>query len=386
MAYTKYMQKITILGSTGSIGTQALEVVRKHADKLSVYGLSVHDNIDLLYTQIAEFSPHAVAITSQSAARAFVAPKNVRLYTGPDALADLAADDGYDTLLPATPGLTCIRATCEGIRRDKRIALANKETLVAAGPIIMRELAASSATLLPVDSEHSALFQCLHGEKKEHVKNLWLTCSGGALRDFSQEELETASLRDALDHKTWDMGDKITIDSATLMNKGFEMIEAAWLYDIAPEKIKVIIHRESIIHSLVEYVDGSFLSQMSAPSMTLPIQYAFSYPERWSAPTGPFDFTTNCTFEKPDLERFPCLSYAYEAFNIGGTMPAAVNAANDYTVEQFLKGNCTYLDIPRTIKHILETYNAVPCEELSDVEQAIADAQHRAMDFLDIKK
>ena len=378
------MKKIALMGSTGSIGTQTLDVVRKYPEKLQVFALAASNNIALLYEQIKEFHPEIVCVEDEAKARELQEKVSVKIITGPQMLREIAQMDGYDTFVSATVGLTIIRATIDAIRSGKNIALANKETLVAAGEIVMREAGEHKVHMMPIDSEHSALFQCLNGEKKADILSMIITCSGGALRDKTKEELHNVTIEDALGHKTWNMGQKITIDSATLMNKGFEIIEAMWLYDVAPENIRVVIHPESLIHSMIEYTDGSIIAQISEPDMRLPIQYAFSYPERWGEAVKRHQFDRAYTFKEPDLERFPCLSYAFDAMHKRGTLPAAMNAANDYMVGQFLRGNCSYLDIPRVIKSVMNMHDNTLNPSLEDVEQAINEATAQAKEISQI--
>jgi 1-deoxy-D-xylulose-5-phosphate reductoisomerase len=246
----------------------------------------------------------------------------------------------------------------------------------------MKEAKENDVLLMPIDSEHSALFQCLNGEDKKTIRSLVVTCSGGALRDYTKEQMKDVSIEDALGHKTWNMGQKITIDSATLMNKGFEVIEAMWLYDVAPKDIQVVIHPESMIHSMVEYTDNSIIAQISEPDMRLPIQYALSYPDRWGEAVKRHRFDTSYTFAKPDLDRFPCLGYAFDAMEAGGTMPAVMNAANDAMVAKFLAGECEYLDIPRVIKEVMQKHTVVKNLTLDTLETAIDEATQLADDLL----
>jgi 1-deoxy-D-xylulose-5-phosphate reductoisomerase len=376
------MKKIAIMGSTGSVGTQTLDVVRKYPEKLDVFALSVNSNIDLLLEQIEEFKPEVVGVSDEKKAKELESKTDVKVLTGPDMLEEIAVMDGYDTFITATVGLTIIRATIAAIREKKNVAIANKETLVAAGEIVMKEAKENDVLLMPIDSEHSALFQCLNGEDKKTIRSLVVTCSGGALRDYTKEQMKDVSIEDALGHKTWNMGQKITIDSATLMNKGFEVIEAMWLYDVAPKDIQVVIHPESIIHSMVEYTDNSIIAQISEPDMRLPIQYALSYPDRWGEAVKRHRFDTSYTFAKPDLDRFPCLGYAFDAMEAGGTMPAVMNAANDAMVAKFLAGECEYLDIPRVIKEVMQKHTVVKNLTLDTLETAIDEATQLADDLL----
>jgi len=378
----KTPQKIAILGSTGNIGTQTLDVVDWHPDKLQVVALTAQTNIELLKKQIEKYHPLAVGVTDEESAAHLRKSVSIPVYSGPDALQKIAVLPEIDTLVSAVVGLAGIRATIDAIRCKKNIALANKETLVAAGEIVMREARENHVLLTPIDSEHSALAQCLQGEQREDVEQLIITCSGGALRDKTKEELEHVSKEDALGHKTWVMGHKITVDSATLMNKGFEVIEAMRLYDIPVEKISVVIHPESIIHSMVEYRDGSIIAQLATTDMHLPIQYALSCPERWDSPVKRFDFSKSLTFAHPDLERFPTLGYALSAAKIGGTLPAAMNAANDFLVGEFLQNRCRYLSIQNVIKKVLDSHKTRTNPTLEDILWAIQDATDTAKEFL----
>jgi 1-deoxy-D-xylulose-5-phosphate reductoisomerase len=368
------MKKIALMGSTGSVGTQTLDVVRKYPDKLKIFALSANSNIDLLYKQIKEFKPEIVGVFDTEKARELQKKVKIKVLTGKNMLEKIAKMKNYDTFVTATVGLTIIKATLTAIKNKKNVAIANKETLVAAGEIVMREAKKNNVQLMPIDSEHSALFQCLNGENKKTIKSLVITCSGGALRDHTKEELKNVSIKEALGHKTWAMGQKITIDSATLMNKGFEVIEAMWLYDVKPENIQVVIHPESLIHSMIEFSDNSIIAQISEPDMKLPIQYALSYPDRWDEAVKRHSFDRSYTFKKPDLKRFPCLGYAWEAMKVGGTLPAVMNAANDTMVSNFLKGQCQYLDIPRIIKKVMSNHKSIKNPSLDDIETAIKES------------
>ncbi|PID52479.1 MAG: 1-deoxy-D-xylulose-5-phosphate reductoisomerase [Candidatus Moraniibacteriota bacterium] len=380
------MKNIALMGSTGSVGTQTLDIVRKYPKKLKVFALTGNKNIALLEEQIAEFQPAIIGVADEKSARDLEKRTGKKIITGPKMLEEIAAMDGYDTFISSTVGLTIIRATLKAIEKGKDIALANKETLVAAGEIVMSQAKKYGVHIMPIDSEHSALFQCLNGERMEDVRSLVITCSGGALRNYTKEQLKDVSIEDALGHKTWNMGAKITIDSATLMNKGFEVIEAMWLYDVDPENIRVVIHPESIIHSMVEYSDNSILAQISEPDMRLPIQYALSYPERWGESVKRHNFDRSYTFKEPDLEQFPCLGYAFDAMRKQGTLPAAMNAANDYLVLEFLAGRCTYLDIQNGIKYVMDNHDIINNPTLENIETAIVDATTKAEMFLGERK
>jgi 1-deoxy-D-xylulose-5-phosphate reductoisomerase len=377
------MKKIAILGSTGNVGTQVLDVVDQYPDKLSVVALSAGGNIELLEEQIKKYKPKFVGVFDEKKAAELEKRVNIPVFSGENASIEIAALKEYDTLVNSLVSLAGIKATLEAIKKKKNIALANKESLVAAGEIIMREVKKNNVNLMPIDSEHSALFQCLNGEKKENIHQLIVTCSGGALRDYSKEDMKSVTLKDALGHKTWSMGQKITIDSATLMNKGFEVIEAMWLYDVPVERIKVVIHPESIIHSMVEYSDASIMAQLSDPDMKLPIQYALSYPERWDAPISRFDFSKNLTFKDPDLERFPCLSFALEAAEKMGTLPAVMNAANDFMVSKFLKEECEFLDIQNVIRGVMDEHEIIKNPSLDDIMSAVDWSTKKAEEILD---
>jgi 1-deoxy-D-xylulose-5-phosphate reductoisomerase len=371
------MKKIALMGSTGSVGTQTLDVVRKYPDKLKIFALSANGNIDLLLEQIEEFKPEVVGVFNTQKANELQKKTSLKVLTGKNMLEKIAKMKNYDTFITATVGLTIIKATIQAIQNKKNVAIANKETLVAAGEIVMKEAKKHKVKIMPIDSEHSALFQCLNGETNKSIKSLIVTCSGGALRDYSKEDLKNVSIKDALGHKTWNMGQKITIDSATLMNKAFEVIEAKWLYGINPENIKVVIHPESLIHSMIEYSDNSIIAQISEPDMHLPIQYALSYPERWDEAVKKHNFDRSYTFKKPDLERFPCLGYAWKAMEAGGTMPAVMNAANDAMVARFLAGKCKYLDIARIIKKVMNGHKTIPNPTLDKIEKAIKETTEK---------
>ncbi len=372
------MKKLVILGSTGNVGTQVMDVVDKYPKKLKISGLAANNNFDLFFEQIKKYKPKAVAIPDKEEAEKMRKKVKIPIYSGENALVQLTDIDGYDTLINSVVSLFGIRATLNAIKKKKDIALANKETLVAAGSIVMKEVRKHKVKLMPIDSEHSALFQCLNGEKKCDVERLIITCSGGALWKKTKEELEKATVDDALNHATWNMGNKITIDCATQMNKGFEVIEAMWLYDMPIEKIDVVIHPQSIIHSMVEYSDGSIMAQMASPDMRLPIQYALSYPERWEAPVQRFDFSKDITFQKPDYSRFPCLKYALEAAKKGGTMSAVMNAANDFMVWKFLKKECKLMDIPKVVKKVMDSHKIIKNPTLEQIEKSISDATQKA--------
>ena len=343
---------IAILGSTGSIGTQTLDVARAHADKLTVEVLTAGHNSQLLINQAREFKPNAVVIADESKyneVKSALADLDIKVWTGAKAIEDVVQMNTVDTVVTAMVGYAGLSSTIKAIEAGKNIALANKETLVVAGELITKLVAKHKVRVTPVDSEHSAIFQCLVGEPD--VEKLIITASGGPFRTKGFDELRTVTPQQALKHPNWNMGAKITIDSATMMNKGLEVIEAHWLFGIPYEQIEVTVHPQSIIHSMVQFIDGSVKAQMGLPDMKLPIQYALSYPDRWPSDFGRINFKSQqpLTFEAPDLEKFRCLALAYEALGKGGNMPAIMNAANEVAVDAFLKGRIGFLDIAETI-------------------------------------
>ncbi len=347
---------IAILGSTGSIGTQTLDVARAHTDKLTVEVLTAGHNSKLLIEQAREFKPNAVVIadeTKYAEVREALADLDIKVWTGSKAIEDVVQMSTVDTVVTAMVGYVGLSSTIKAIEAGKNIALANKETLVVAGELITELVAKHKVKVTPVDSEHSAIFQCLVGEPE--VEKLIITASGGPFRTKSIDELRTVTPQQALKHPNWNMGAKITIDSASMMNKGLEVIEAHWLFGIPYEQIEVTVHPQSIIHSMVQFIDGSVKAQMGLPDMRLPIQYALSYPDRWPSTFGRIDFKNQqpLTFEAPDLEKFRCLALAYEALGKGGNMPAIMNAANEVAVAAFLKERIGFLDIAATIERTM---------------------------------
>jgi len=332
------MKNISILGSTGSIGTQTLDIVKNNSDEFKIIGLTTNTNIELLKKQIIEFKPEVVAVMDNKKADELKQNVDINVYSGIEGIIKIATLDGADTVVNSLVGSIGVKPTIEAIKNKKNIALANKETLVTAGSIVMEEVRKNNVNFMPIDSEHSAIFQCINGEQIKDINKITITASGGPFRNYSKEQLENVTVQDALKHPTWNMGNKITIDSATLMNKGFEVIETHWLYGIDYENIDVVIHPQSIVHSMVEFKDHSTLAQMSIPDMKMPIQYALSYPKRFSLKTKKLNLTElkNLNFEKPNFDLFPCLKYAYEAGKIGGTLPAVLNAANEVAVYAFL--------------------------------------------------
>ena len=357
------MKKIGILGSTGSIGTQTLDIVRKEKD-LKVVSMAAGSNVKLMEQQVREFRPQIVAMwTEETAAdlRTRLADMPVRVVCGMEGLLEVSTVDEMEVLVTGIVGMIGIKPTIAAIEHGKTIALANKETLVTAGHIIMPLAAAKGVSILPVDSEHSAIFQSLNGERKERVSRILLTASGGPFRGKTRQELESMTVEDALKHPNWSMGKKVTIDSASLCNKGLEVMEAKWLFDVELDQIQVLIHPQSIVHSGVEYVDGGIMAQLGVPDMKLPIQYALFYPDRRPMDTGRVDFfqLKQLTFEEPDTETFRGLALAYQAARQGGSMPTVFNAANEKAVALFLQKKITFLQIPELIEASMEAHTVV---------------------------
>lgn len=374
------MKKIAILGSTGSIGTQTLEVVRNNGD-LQVTALAAGSNVELLEAQIREFGPSLAAVWTEEKAQELkqrVRDLPVRVVTGMEGLLEVAEQDASELLVTAIVGMIGIRPTIAAMKVGKDIALANKETLVTAGHIIMPLAKECGVRILPVDSEHSAIFQCLNGEGRGGLHKILLTASGGPFRGRKKEELQYVQVEDALKHPNWSMGRKITVDSATLVNKGLEMMEARWLFGVEPEHIQVVVQPKSIIHSMVEFVDGAVIAQLGTPDMKLPIQYALYYPERRYLPGERLDFwkLQQITFEKPDMENFPGLRLAFEAAASGGSLPAVYNAANERAVALFLDRKIGFLDIPELIGRCMESHRvkeSPSVEEILDTEAETYD-------------
>ena len=373
------MKKIAILGSTGSIGTQTLDVVRANGD-LEVVGISAGSNITLLEQQIREFHPKFAAVGDEAKAaelRDRVKDLPVKIGSGMDGMIELATMPESEILVTAIVGMIGIRPTVAAMKAGKDIALANKETLVTAGHIIMPLAKEKNVHIYPVDSEHSAIFQCLQGNRREQLHKIILTASGGPFFGKTRQELEHVTVADALNHPNWSMGNKITIDSATLMNKGLEFIEAKWLFDLTPEQIEIVVHRQSVVHSAVEYQDCSVIAQMGVPDMKIPIQYALLYPERLPCPTKHLSLTDygTLTFEKPDMETFSCLKTAIAAITTGGTAPCIVNGANEVAVAAFLSGKIRFLDIGALAQKAMEMIPATKIETYEDVMRADTKAR-----------
>ncbi|MCA9220225.1 MAG: 1-deoxy-D-xylulose-5-phosphate reductoisomerase, partial [Planctomycetales bacterium] len=343
-------RNVAVLGSTGSIGCNTLEVVAASEQRLSIAALSAHSRLDDLLRQAQAVRPRWVVATDQAAAEQFDwsgLPADTELLTGPDAPAKVASHEAIDVVVAAIVGSAGLTSAWAAVEAGKTLALANKETLVVAGPLVMQRAAERGATILPVDSEHSAIFQALCCGRRSEVRRVILTASGGPFRRHSLAQLRDVTVDDALAHPTWDMGPKITIDSATMMNKALEIIEARWLFDLSPDRIDVVVHPQSIVHSMVEFVDGSVIAQLSPPDMKLPIQLALSHPERWPSPAAKLDLTERLCleFEPPDEERFPALALGFEVARRGGTAGAVLNAANEAAVAEFLQGRLQFLDI-----------------------------------------
>ena len=366
------MKKIAILGSTGSIGTQTLDVIRAHSDELEVVALAAGSNKERLKEQIREFHPELVSLSDEKKAQELkeeLAGEAVEVVCGMDGLIEVAGIDSADVVVTAVVGMMGILPTMEAIRKGKDIALANKETLVTAGHLIIPMAREYGVSILPVDSEHSAIFQCLQGEPKKALDKILLTASGGPFRGKSAEFLETVTLEDALNHPNWSMGPKITIDSSTMVNKGLEVMEAKWLFGVDYSKIEVVIQPQSIIHSMVQYIDGAVIAQLGTPDMRVPIEYALFYPERRSLPGDRLDFSklSQITFEKPDYKVFRGLSLAIEAGKTGGTMPTVFNAANERAVAKFLKGEIKYTDIVRSIEKCMDAHKVSAHPDLEEI-------------------
>jgi len=367
------MKKIAILGSTGSIGTQTLEVVRENKD-IEVLGLAAGNNIKLLERQIREFHPKMAAVWSEERAKELrenVKDLNIKIVSGMEGLIELSVMEESEILVTAIVGMIGIRPTIEAIKAGKDIALANKETLVTAGHIIMPLAKEYQVAILPVDSEHSAIFQSLQGGQEKALHKILLTASGGPFRQKTREELLNIQVEDALKHPNWEMGRKITIDSSTLVNKGLEVIEAKWLFDVSLDQIEVVVHPQSIIHSMVEYVDGAIIAQLGTPDMNLPIQYALYYPERRFLPGDRLDFAalSKLTFEKPDMETFYGLRLAFEAGKEGGSLPTVFNAANELAVSKFLERKIKYLEIPEIIEHCMQAHKTIADPSVDEILQ-----------------
>ena len=367
------MKRLAILGSTGSIGQSTLAVVAEHPEEFVVTGLAAGQNVKVLADQIRQFRPARVSVQSEAVAARLrdLAPREggPEILWGPAGAREVAVASGADLVVSAMVGAVGLEPTLAAIQAGLPVALANKETLVAAGPLVMAAAKAQGVPIIPVDSEHSAIFQALQGQRREDVRRLWLTASGGPFRAWDLERLRQATAAQALKHPNWSMGPKITIDSATMMNKALEVIEASVLFGLPVDKVGVYIHPQSIVHSLVEFVDGSVIAQLGVPDMRLPIAYALTYPRRLPMNSPPLDLcqVSRLTFETPDLERFPGLALGYAAARTGGTMPAVLNAANEMAVAAFLNGRLAFMDIPKTVEATMEAHRQQPLESLEQV-------------------
>ena len=383
------MKNIVILGATGSIGTQSLDVIQ-NSEGFRAFALSAHSNIKLLETQIRQFRPAFACVTDETKARELkqkVQDTDTKILSGEDGLNEIAAHPEADTVITGIVGIAGLKATLSAVKAGKRIGLANKETLVTAGEMVMEEARKSGATIIPVDSEHSAVFQCLAARAnpndfERELKRIILTASGGPFFGKTRDELADMTAKDALKHPNWSMGAKITVDSATLMNKGLEVIEAKYLFGVPFDKISVLVHRQSIVHSMVEFADNTIIAQLGVPDMKMPIQYAIAYPKRLPAQGGALDLTQKTlSFDLPDTDTFRCLPLAIQAGKIGGTMPAVLNGANEAAVALFLKGHIRFLEIPDLVMGAMDAHKTIKTPTLSD----IFEADHWAREYVSQK-
>ena len=378
-------KNLRILGSTGSIGTQSLETARKCG--YSVSALSAYSNVDLIEKQIREFKPSVAALVDENAAKELknrVSDTNTRVLSGLSGVCECASQDGADTVINAVVGMAGLRPTLTAIECGKKIALANKETLVAGGQLVTRKARENKVDILPVDSEHSAIFQCLQGQPSNRaLKKIILTASGGPFFGKTKDELSKVTVADALKHPNWSMGQKITVDSATMMNKGLELIEAVWLFSVSPEKVEIVVHRESIIHSMVEYDDNAVIAQLGLPDMKIPIQYALTYPERIESLTGELDLTKlgTLTFYKPDYDTFRCMTVCREAITRGGLYPAYANSANEQANLMFRKGEIGFLDIGELVEKVMNEAPSVTEYSADDIDEADSEARRLVMKY-----
>lgn len=384
MGYTK---NICILGSTGSIGTQSLDVIRQYPDLFNVTVLTAQNNADLLIHQAIEFKPKYVVIGCKNqffAVKKTLEDLDIKVLNGKEALLEVVTHPEIDVVINSLVGFSGLMPTIEAIKAKKNIALANKETLVVAGELITSMVKEKKVYLYPIDSEHSAIFQCLAGENSETIEKLILTASGGPFRGLSRILLQEVKKEQALQHPNWNMGSKITIDSSTLMNKGLEVIEARWLFDISYDRIEVVIHPQSVIHSMVQFFDGSIKAQLGIPDMRIPIQYALTYPERLRSNFPRFEFSpgTAFSFEQPDYEAFPCLGLAYEAIKNGGNMPCVLNASNEIAVSAFLHDKLAFVEIPDLIEKCISTAEYYPRPSLEDLVDTDFVTRNKATQFL----
>lgn len=378
-------KNLSILGSTGSIGTQSLETARKCG--YSVSALSAYSNVDLIEKQIREFKPSVAALVDENAAKELknrVSDTNTRVLSGLSGVCECASQDGADTVINAVVGMAGLRPTLTAIECGKKIALANKETLVAGGQLVTRKARENKVDILPVDSEHSAIFQCLQGKPSNRaLKKIILTASGGPFFGKTKDELSKVTVADALKHPNWSMGQKITVDSATMMNKGLELIEAVWLFSVSPEKVEIVVHRESIIHSMVEYDDNAVIAQLGLPDMKIPIQYALTYPERIESLTGELDLTKlgTLTFYKPDYDTFRCMTVCREAITRGGLYPAYANSANEQANLMFRNGEIGFLDIGELVERVMNEAPSVTEYSADDIDEADSEARRLVLKY-----
>ncbi len=380
-------EKIALLGSTGSIGTQTLNVISKYPDEFRASVLTAGNNVDLLIKQAREFRPDSVVIANTKhykKLKEHLAGTGIAVYAGEEAMAEIVKDSDASLVLAAIVGYSGLRPVIGAIGAGKKIALANKETLVVAGEIISKMISESGSSIIPVDSEHSAIFQCLVGEEHKNIEEVTLTASGGPFLNMPEEKLSKVKPQDALSHPNWNMGDKITVDSATLMNKGLEVIEAKWLFNLKPEQIKVTIHPQSLIHSFVHFTDGSVKAQLGMPNMRIPILFALSYPRRFISDFPRLDFKkiSSLTFSEPDLKKFRNLKLAYQALTSGGNMPCILNAANEIAVKAFLEGKMGFMQMPDVVEHSMEKIPYLSAPDLESLEETDKRTRDISMEFI----
>jgi 1-deoxy-D-xylulose-5-phosphate reductoisomerase len=378
------MKKIAVLGSTGSIGLNSLRVIEKNPGRYTAIALAAGKNIDLLTTQIEKFHPTGVALLEKDLAdtlkRRLGKNSGTEVFSGTEGFTHLATLEEVDTVISAIPGAAGLMPTYAAVKKGKNLALANKETMVMAGPLVMDEAQKRGISILPIDSEHSAILQSLQGHSREDLRRVILTASGGPFRDFSLEKMETVTPNQALNHPNWNMGQKISIDSATMMNKGLEAIEAKWFFDLRMDQINILIHPQSIIHSMVEYKDGSIIAQLGIPDMITPISYALSYPRHIETHLSPLELDEigSLSFEKPDKRKFKCLELAFKAAEIGESMPAVLNAANEIAIDAFLEGKIGFLQIPMLIEKTMQGHKTLSVDSIEDVIDADSWARNEA--------
>jgi len=380
-------KKIVILGSTGSIGQQTLEVIQKHSNEFEVVGLSGWENTKLLKEQIRFFKPKIAVVKNADVAKRLKKEinnlNNVKILWGTDGLIEISILEEVDVTVVAITGIASLIPTFEAVKKGKKIALASKEAMVVAGELLIKEAKLSNAKIIPIDSEHSAILQCLKNEQKDSVEKIILTASGGALYNFTETALKNVSVEDALNHPTWKMGNKVTIDSATLMNKGLEVIEAKWFFNVPANKIEIVIHPQSYVHSMVQFIDGTIIAQIGEHDMKIPIQYALFYPNRMSNNFSRLELTKvgQLTFKKPNFNKFPCINLAYHALEIGGTMPAVLNGANEIAVNAFLNSKISFSAIPQIIQNTMKEHKPKYNPNINDILDADYWARERALNF-----